>query len=321
MLVWGAVTWGSVSGIRLKSCDRLGRVMTLQATSVSPDDPGRMVQAGNLRVHYVERGHGPLVVMLHGFPECWWGWQHQIGPLADAGLRIVAPDLRGYNRTERPSRGYDIETLTADVRNLVDVLGERRCSLVGHDWGGVIAWLAAMRYPEMVERLAILNAPHPATYLREIRHPGKFIRSWYVGLFGIPGLPEWLLSRDRCAGVASIFRSSSTRADTFSSRELAAYRDIWCQPGALTAALSYYRQLIRLGRRGLMRRIRPIRAPTLVLWGMRDVALSPSLLDGLERWVPDVELARFPDAGHWVQHEAVDEVNSRLAKFLTAGAP
>jgi epoxide hydrolase 4 len=294
--------------------------MASQATALAADEPGQMVQVGGLRVHYVERGSGPLVVMLHGFPEYWWGWRHQMEPLASSGLRVAAPDMRGYNLTERPRDGYSIDTLTADVSNFVHALGERRCYLVGHDWGGVIAWLAAMRYPELVERLVILNAPHPATYLREMRHPDQLARSWYVGMFSVPWLPEWLLSRDRCAGVEAIFRSSSTQANTFSEAELIAYRDVWCRPGALTAALAYYRQMIRLGRRGLIRRIGPIQTPTLVLWGMRDVALSPKLLDGLERWVPRAELVQFDDVGHWIQHEAADEVNTRIAEFLTGSA-
>ena len=279
-----------------------------------------MVQAAGLRVHYVERGGGPLVVMLHGFPEYWWGWRHQIEPLASAGLRVAAPDMRGYNLTERPQGGYDIDTLTEDVRSLVHALGEQRCYLVGHDWGGVVAWLVAMRYPELVERLVILNAPHPATYLREMRHPNQLARSWYVGMFAIPWLPEWLLSRGRSAAIESLFRSSSSRADTFAEAELITYRDVWSQPGALTAALAYYREMIRLGRRGLVRRIRPIHAPTLVLWGMKDVALSPKLLNGLERWVPRAKLVQFDDVGHWIQHEAVDEVNTRIARFLTGNA-
>jgi epoxide hydrolase 4 len=213
------------------------------------DEPGQTVQVGSLSVHYIERGQGPLVLLLHGFPECWWGWRRQIEPLAADGLRVVVPDLRGYNRTSRPTDGYDIDTLTADVMQLVLALGERRCSLVGHDWGGVIAWLTAMRFPDLVERLAILNAPHPGTYLRELRHPDQLTRSWYVALFGIPRLSEWLLARSHCAGVEGIMRSSSTRPDTFSRGELGAHRDMWCQPGALTAALSYYRQALLLGPR------------------------------------------------------------------------
>jgi epoxide hydrolase 4 len=281
------------------------------------DEPGQTVQVGSLSVHYIERGQGPLVLLLHGFPECWWGWRRQIQPLAADGFRAVAPDLRGYNRTGRPTDGYDIDTLTADVMQLVLALGERRCSLVGHDWGGVIAWLTAMRFPDLVERLAILNAPHPGTYLRELRHPDQLARSWYVALFGIPRLPEWLLARSHCAGVEGIMRSSSTRPGTFSRGELEAYRDMWCQPGALTAALSYYRQALLLGPRRLLRRLCPITTPTLVLWGMKDVALSPRLLDGLERWVPNVQIHRFPDVGHWIQHEAADDVSSQLACFLT----
>jgi epoxide hydrolase 4 len=291
--------------------------MATNATPLPLDEPGRLIQAGSLRVHYVERAAGPLVLLLHGFPECWWGWRRQIEPLGASGLHVIAPDLRGYNLTERTSSGYDIDTLTADVPNLVHALGERDCFLVGHDWGGVIAWMAAMRYPDLVKRLAILNAPHPGTYLRETRHREQLLRSWYVALFGIPWLPEWLLTRNNCAGIESIFRSSSTRPDTFNHEELDAYRRVWRQPGAVTAALNYYRQMIRLGRRGLRRRVREITIPTLVLWGMKDVALSPRLLDGLEKWAPNVQIERYPDVGHWIQHEAIDEVNAHLARFFT----
>jgi epoxide hydrolase 4 len=279
----------------------------------------RFILANGLRFHCVDAGSGPLVLLLHGFPEFWYGWRRQIPALA-RGFRVVAPDLRGYNLTDKPARGYDLRTLVGDVVGLVDALGEERASVVGHDWGGVVAWGTAMWEPERVERLAILNAPHPGAYFRELRrNPRQLLRSWYVGLFQLPGLPEWVLGRRRCRGIAELLRRSAIVPEAFSDADLAHYRRAMCRPGALHAALAYYRAFIRTPPRQLTRQLRPTTVPTLVVWGEQDAALVPELADGLEAWAPNLRVRRVPDAGHWVQHERPDLVNRLLLEFLAGG--
>ncbi len=276
----------------------------------------RFVEANGVRFHCVEAGDGPLVLLLHGFPEFWYSWRRQLGPLSDR-FHVVAPDLRGYNLTDKPAEGYQIRDLAADVDALIGALGADRARVVGHDWGGAVAWATAMWSPERVERLAILNAPHPAAYFRELRrNPRQWLKSWYIGVFQIPRLPEWLLGRRRCAGIARMLRSSATRSDVFSQDDLAAYRRAMCRPGALTATLAYYRALGRTRPGELRRQVHPIQAPTLVIWGQRDVALAPQLADDLDRWAPRTRVERVPDAGHWVHHERPELVNDLLRDFL-----
>jgi pimeloyl-ACP methyl ester carboxylesterase len=292
-----------------------------------PDAPNgrsaehRFVEANGLRFHTVQLGSGPPVLLLHGFPEFWYSWRRQL-PTLGAHYRTVAPDLRGYNLTDRPTRGYDLPNLVRDVVELIGALGVERVSLVGHDWGGVIAWFLAMWAPERVERLAILNAPHPATYFRELRRDWRQRRrSWYVLYFQIPALPERLLSRDGCRPIADLFRNTTVVPGTFSEADLEIYRQVFCQPGALSAALAYYRALGRAGFRNVERNIRPIQAPTLLIWGQQDVALVPELASGLEPWVPNLRVQRIPTAGHWVHQEQPDQVNQALLEFLSQPLP
>jgi epoxide hydrolase 4 len=301
----------------------------------------RFVEANGVRFHVVEAGGGaggehgreggaaggaaraaehegrPLVLLLHGFPEFWYGWRSQIGALA-ARFWVVAPDLRGYNLSAKPASGYDYETLSSDVPALIRALGAERAHVVGHDWGGMIAWGAAIFHPEVVDRLAILNAPHPGAYLRELsRNPIQMLRSWYIGLFQVRGLAEWLLTRGHGRGVAEMLRGSARDPRAFSAADLAAYRRAVSRPGAAQAMLAYYRALWATGREALGARLRVVRAPTLLVWGMEDVALVPELTDDLDEWVPGVRVERIADASHWVQHERPDMVNRLLLEHLT----
>jgi pimeloyl-ACP methyl ester carboxylesterase len=277
-----------------------------------------------VRLHWVEQGEGPLVLLLHGFPEFWWGWHRQLAPLAAAGFRVVAPDLRGYNLSGKPPGvdAYRTSTLAADVAALIAHLGCERAVVAGHDWGGVIAWHTAMRHPERVERLVIANAPHPEVFARELRHPRQFLRSWYALFFQLPWLPEAALRAGNYRAITRLFRDHAVRANAFSERDLELYREAISRPGALTAALNYYRAFSRgllRGRGGGSAAKREVRCPTLVIWGEQDRALNPHNLDGLERWVPDLRVERIAEAGHWVLADAPERVTVRMLRFLRSG--
>ena len=274
-------------------------------------------------LHYVEAGEpeNPLVVLLHGFPEFWYAWRHQIEALA-AEFHVVAPDLRGYNRSEKPPGvdSYRLDRLTGDVTDLIDHFGAERASVVGHDWGGVVAWEFGHRHPERLERLAVLNAPHPAALERELRSPAQLARSWYALFFQLPRIPEAVLERTD-GWLDSILRTDPTNA-AFDESDIERYERAIAQPGALTAALNYYRafgrsQLRRwFGLAGSNGRDPTIEAETLVIWGERDRALGVELTEGLGRWVSDVRIERLPEASHWVQNDVPEKVNELLGEFL-----
>lgn len=274
--------------------------------------PGRGVT-----LHVAEAGPegGPLVVLLHGFPEFWYGWRKQIGPLARAGFRVLAPDQRGYNLSEKP-RGYAhyaLDALADDVVGLIEGAGRRRAAVVGHDWGGVVAWWLALRQPERVERLAVLNAPHPEFLTRGgWMRPAQLVRSWYVAAFQVPWLPEAGLGMFGGKGLADSLRRTS-RPGAFTDDDLARYRAAWSQPGALTAMVNWYRAAVRA---------RPpapdprVRVPALILWGMKDAFLRRRYAQDALARCEQGRLESFEDATHWVHHEEPDRVNRLLTDFL-----
>ena len=231
-------------------------------------------EVGDVSLHYVEAGDsdGPLVVLLHGFPEFWYGWRQQIAPLVEAGFRVVAPDLRGYNLSSKPGgfRDYTADKLAADVRGLIRELGAESAMVVGHDWGGTVAWTLAMNHPEVVDRLAILNAAHPRKLNEGLRNPRQLLRSWYFFFFQFPKWPEHH-ARARNWRFFKRFLRDARPQNT--PEELDRYVDAWSQPGAATAMIDYYRAAVRLGS---TQEVRPISAPTLVIWGQRDRYLGPS---------------------------------------------
>ena len=262
---------------------------------------------------------GPLVLLLHGFPELARSWRHQLPALAAAGYRAVAPDLRGYGGTE--ARGpYDLRTLAADAAGLIDALGRERAVVVGHDWGGVIAWAAAHIHPERVERLVVMNAPHPRLMGEEMRASGdQRTRSRYIFRFQIPILPERAMSKDHAARIARALRGGSYVKGVWPDEELEHYRNAFDEPHKLRGPLAYYRTAFRNAL--LRRRVGlggPLQAPTLVLWGMHDRFLGPSLADEeqLRRFAPNVTVVPIEEAGHFVQNEAPERVNAELLAWL-----
>lgn len=276
----------------------------------------REIITNGIRMHYVTQGEGPLILLLHGFPEFWYSWRHQIPLLAGQGYRVVAPDLRGYNETEKPVHGYDVPTLLKDIAGLITGMGEERAIIVGHDWGGVLAWQFAIAYPQMTTRLIILNAPHPAAYLREMFHFRQLRKSWYIFAFQLPWLPEYLLLRKNANEIGRMLRGAAYQKDVFPRSETALYQQAMSKPGAMKAALSYYRQLFRRGPRAYRGQHYQVSAPTLIIWGEHDIALGINLLDGLEKWVPDLCIRRIADSGHWVQQEQPEKVGQYMLEFL-----
>lgn len=273
--------------------------------------------ANGIELHTVMAGPaaGPLVILLHGFPEFWYGWRHQLAPLAASGLRVATPDQRGCNLSDKPAgvAAYRLDVLADDVLGLADALGHQRFAVVGHDWGGVIAWHLAGRNPERVSRAAIRNAPHPATLRRYAsRHPRQLAKSWYVAWFQLPLLPELSLRAGNFWVLERVLRQSSP-AGTFSADDLRLYRGAWRQRGALTAALNWYRALRHRGAAPLPGRIR---VPLRVIWGERDAFLESGLAEAGVALCEAGELVRLARVSHWLQHEAADEVNRLLLEFL-----
>lgn len=276
-------------------------------------DEGYIV-ANGVRLHFVTAGSGPLAIVLHGFPEFWYSWRYQLPELA-AIRRVVALDMRGYNLSEKPARGYDLATLTNDVRAVIEALGERQADVIGHDWGGLIAWTFAMRQPDYLRRLVVLNAPHPATLTREWRHPGQFRRSAYVGFFQLRGIAEDAIARDDFSYLWRTFRAADPGSAWLTRDDIQHFVDALARPGALTAALSYYRQLVRSGATALSP-ARVITAPVLLLWGELDPYLGPWMADDLEPWAPAIRVRRFATAGHWLNQQMPEQVNAELRAFL-----
>jgi pimeloyl-ACP methyl ester carboxylesterase len=281
--------------------------------------------AGGLRFHVAACGEGErLALCLHGFPECWYSWRHQMPLLAELGYRVWAPDLRGYGESDKPVglREYAIERLLGDVAALIDASGSRSTTLIAHDWGAIIAWYFAIRRIRPLERLAIMNVPHPFAALPAIRTWKQFIRSWYVLFFQLPWLPERLLGARSQRAIGEAFRRSCVNPEHFPDAVLEVFRQAAARPGALTAMLNYYRAFIRGGGATRQKRLGPrtIETPTLMLWGEQDVALTRETTYGTAAFVSDLTLRYLPQASHWVQQDAPETVNRMLRAWLSGGA-
>jgi pimeloyl-ACP methyl ester carboxylesterase len=270
------------------------------------------LDVGQVRLHVASYGDGPPVVLLHGFPEYWYSWRHQMRALKAAGYRAIAPDMRGYHLSDKPHgvAQYRVELLAADVVGLVNALGYEKVHLVAHDWGGVVAFFVAGLYPERVDKLVIMNAPHPAIYRRALRTPAQRRKSRYVFWFQLPIFPEWNIRRKDFMKRA--FRGWAVHKDAFTDTDLERFEDAMAQPGAATAAINYYRAAVRYP----APEVPPILAPALVIWGEQDRALGSELLEGLDHYVPRVRIHRLPDASHWVQQDCPEETNAALIGFL-----
>lgn len=281
-------------------------------------DPGGWTHdyanTNGVRLHYVTQGEGPLVVLLHGFPEHWYSWRFQIGPLAEAGFRVVAPDLRGYNLSDKPRGGYDIKNLTKDVRGLIRAFGERSATVVGHDWGGVIALQFPIDYPAVCDRLIVMNAP--------------LIRSWYWGrrnypnntyalMMQVPGLAERRNWGDVDATTRQIFSGVAATNDAFTEEDIAVFAEALKQPKALSSAMKYYRSIywpdwfLTWADRN-----ERITCPTQFIWGKDDPAVRLPFMEEAAERVDDLSTTLIDNAGHWVQQERPTEVTAAMLEFL-----
>ena len=293
------------------------------------------VRVNGIRMHYARAGDGPrLLVMLHGFPQCWWMWRHQLALFlpavaadeADRARRAalagrftaVAPDLRGYNETDRPNWGYTLDVLTDDIAELIRALGRQRGVVAGHDWGGAIAWSLAIARPEQVERLIVANMPHPALFARALgRNWRQMLRSWYAAFFQLPWLPEAALRANDFAALDRMLRATASNKAAFDTQDIQIYKQALSRPGALTAALDYYRAAVRHGPRGLYRGTEMrVAAPTLLIWGEDDPALGKELVDGTDRFAADLRVRFMPGCSHWVMEERPAQTSQQLIEFL-----
>ncbi|WP_435017651.1 alpha/beta fold hydrolase [Tundrisphaera sp. TA3] len=260
---------------------------------------------------------GPLALLLHGFPEFWYGWRNQIGPLAEAGYRVVVPDQRGYNLSDKPAgvAPYALDTLVDDVLGLMDALGRERAAIVvGHDWGAIVGWWAITRAPGRFERAAFLNGPHPALILRELRESrAQKLKSWYAFAMQVPWLPEKFLGRDSGRFLARGLEKTS-RPGTFTEADLAFYRDAWSRPGALKGMIAWYRAAFR--HKPKMPDDPRITVPTQIIWGLKDAFINRSLARASYALCKTGRIEWIPEASHWVQHEEPGRVNGCLLRFL-----
>jgi len=275
----------------------------------------RLIETNGVRLHCLIAGSGPLVLLLHGFPETSHAWRHQLPSLA-AHFRVVAPDLRGYGESDKPRdvAAYRGAVLAADVLGLVRAFDAERAHVVGHDWGGGVAWTFAMRHPDALDRLAIINCPHPVSMAKALRSNWRQIRrSWYIFAFQIPWLPEWGLTRDNARALRDMLRHSA-KSGTFSEEDLYTYARAFTASGAATAAVNYYRAAFR---DGLRPRAPRITAPTLLIWGEDDLALGKELTYGMESlFVGELRIEYLANTSHWVMEERPAEVNRLLLDFL-----
>ena len=278
------------------------------------------IHTNGVNLHGVLAGpmDGRPVILLHGFPEFWRGWLKQIEALAGQGFRVIIPDQRGYNLSDRPGgiRNYSLEILSADVIGLLDHFGLEKVCLAGHDWGAAVAWNVATHFPVRVEKLAILNVPHPDVMMRFLRKsPRQMFKSWYIAFFQIPRLPDWLMSLGNYALVLSLLKSSSDPS-TFRAEDLLEYRQAYNNSGGLTGMLNWYRAILRYppARPASSR----LRMPVRILWGKRDVALSAEMAQESLKLCEHGELFYFENATHWLQHDQAAAVNAHLLEFFSA---
>jgi pimeloyl-ACP methyl ester carboxylesterase len=282
-----------------------------------------------VRLHYATAGKGKLIMFVHGFPEFWYEWKNQLAEFS-RDYQAVAPDMRGYNLSSKPAdvEQYQVKYMIEDIRALAEKLGHKKFTLVAHDWGGAIAWSFAIAHPEYLEKLIIINAPHPGVFQRELRdNPAQQKASQYMLMFRSPQA-EQILSANNYAALVQAVLGEGLKAGHFTAEDKKAYIEAWSQPGALTGGLNYYRAA-RLGppageaqkgeaATGMNMPSLVVKVPTLVIWGEKDTALLTGNLEGLDKFVPNLTIKRIPEGTHWVIHEKPALINSYIREFITS---
>jgi epoxide hydrolase 4 len=310
----------------------LTSLMPAAESKHTPKLTDHYAEVNGVRLHYVSAGKGPLVVFLHGFPEFWYEWKNQLAVFGQDHL-AVAPDMRGYNLSAKPPEvdQYQLKYLIEDVRALAGQLGYKKFTLVAHDWGGAVAWALAAAHPECLDKLVIVNAPHPGVFARLLAEDAKQQQaSQYMLMFRSPQA-EAALSANQYALLVNIVLGAGLKNGVFTEDDKKAYIEAWSQPGALTGGLNYYRAAqvgppqpasqdsAAAASKGTFA-VDPaqlkVNVPTLVIWGEKDTALLTQNLDGLDQFVPHLTIKRIPDGTHWVIHEKPDEVNGYIREFL-----
>jgi len=276
------------------------------------------VKTNGIRLHVVTAGapNGAPLILLHGFPEFWYGWRNQIPALAEAGFRIIVPDQRGYNLSDVPHgvHAYGLDMLVEDIVGVMEQFGIEKAHIVGHDWGAAVAWGLALYHPERVERLGILNVPHPEVMLKFLaKSPRQMLKSWYIGFFQLPWLPDWLLRLNNFAGAINTLQKSGL-PNTFSIKDMDEYRRAYTNSGGLTGMINWYRALARY--RPRMPKNIPLDMPVLIQWGKQDVALSAEMAEASLKLCKNGKLLFYENATHWVQHDEAEAVNKALITFL-----
>ncbi|MBW2459335.1 MAG: alpha/beta fold hydrolase [Deltaproteobacteria bacterium] len=290
-----------MDGIELEHCTLAVRGIELHVVTAGPED-------------------GPLAVLLHGFPELWYGWHHQIEPLARAGYRVVVPDQRGYNLSDKPQgvSAYAIDELASDVVAIIEAQGRDWAHVAGHDWGAAVGWHLAATRPERVGRMVLVNVPHPAVLARTIRRSTKQLRkSWYMLFFQLPWLPEWFATKNDSENLVRALRATSRRG-TFSDADLEIYRAAWAQPGAITGMINWYRAAVRMVSSPLPDH--PITVPIHLLWGRKDRFLGSEMAAPSLALCEEAKLTLVDDATHWVHHERPELVSDVLVEWFGGDA-
>lgn len=276
------------------------------------------IKTNSINLHIVQAGpqDGPLVILLHGFPEFWYGWRKQIDNLAAQGYRVWAPDQRGYNLSDKPQAvaAYNLDELSADIIGLIDAAGQEKCLLVGHDWGAGVAWWTACKFPERMSKMVILNVPHHKvfgkTFNTDLQQRRK---SWYMAFFQLPFLPEFMLGLGNTNGLARALKTTS-RPGAFTDVDISEYRKAWAQPGALTAMLNWYRAAFKTPPK--QQPDPRVKVPTLILWGKQDNVLKWEMAQASLELCDEGRLVYFEDATHWIVHEEPERVNSLISEFF-----
>lgn len=255
------------------------------------------------------------MLMLHGFPEFWYSWRHQIPQFAQ-NFKVVALDLRGYNDSDKPTdkSAYVMDEFIKDVEGVIKGLGYEKCVLVGHDWGGAIAWNFAYAHPQMIEQLIILNLPHPAKFSQGLRTPQQLLRSYYIFIFQLPWMPELILQSSDYQAIETALKGTAVNKNAFTQADITAYKNAAAKPGVLTAMLNYYRNIFQ--QRILNPNQEILEVPTLMIWGENDTALGKELTYDTTAYVRDFQIKYIPNCGHWVQQEQPELVNQYMAEFL-----